>query len=199
MIQNTTEEKQGNVIEIIASKCGKYRYKYSQIWDNAKQPCIFICLNPLKLHTSNSVKMLDNCKEIAEIEKCGGIIILNLFPHIALSERTQFINLYKNSALTSVREQNDKVIEETLTFFIGKNALIMFAWCTCKRKDFSEEKEISDRVKYIKKIVQDIIIKNKNNIFVKYIKRTNQADDGQPNHPYYYSQQLSKIEEYTFI
>jgi len=62
----------------VMSDCGKYRYRLSRKWSNAK-PCLFIMLNPSKADAVEDDPTIRRCINFAKSWGCGELIVVNLF------------------------------------------------------------------------------------------------------------------------
>jgi hypothetical protein len=72
-----------NQISIIKSaeisKCGKYRYQLSRIWDNDKSKIMFIMLNPSTADDTNDDPTIKRCINFTKEWNYGGLYVCNLF------------------------------------------------------------------------------------------------------------------------
>lgn len=61
------------------SKCGKYRYQLSRIWDESKPIVLFIMLNPSTADANEDDPTIRRCIGFAKSWGYGGLMVGNLF------------------------------------------------------------------------------------------------------------------------
>src|SRR4051812_16180540 len=64
------------------SGCRRYRYRLWRTWDDARQPIIFIMLNPSLADEDQDDATIARCIRRAHNLGAGGIIVMNLFAWI---------------------------------------------------------------------------------------------------------------------
>lgn len=67
----------------LISKCGKYRYKLSRIWDRSKPFVLFIMHNPSTADADNDDPTIRRCIAFAKSWGYGGIMVGNISPYRA--------------------------------------------------------------------------------------------------------------------
>lgn len=65
----------------IISNCEKYRYHLWRIWNDSKNTCTFIMLNPSTANAYENDNTIRRCIKFAMRENCGAISIINLFAY----------------------------------------------------------------------------------------------------------------------
>lgn len=60
------------------SECGEYRYWLSRTWGR-EAPMVFLMLNPSTADALTDDPTIRRCMGFAERERCGGIIVVNLY------------------------------------------------------------------------------------------------------------------------
>lgn len=71
--------------DAIISECEKYRYELSRIWDESKDLCAFIMLNPSTADASEDDPTIRRDMGFARSWGFGGIVVFNLFAFRATS------------------------------------------------------------------------------------------------------------------
>ncbi|MCK5617743.1 DUF1643 domain-containing protein [Candidatus Pacearchaeota archaeon] len=145
------------------SKCGKYRYSLSRIWDNEKETVTFICLNPLSEEKEIDPTTIKRLISFAKSWGYGGFYMGNLF---ALRE-TDFNVLKKN--LDPVGDYNDQWISK----LAWKSKIVVAAWGV--RGNFKQRDE------YVKKLIGNKL---------HYLEL---SKDGIPKHPVFLKKDLKPI------
>ena len=69
------------------SKCGKYRYSLTRIWDESKPKVMFIMLNPSVADSDKDDPTIRRCIGFAKDWGLGGIYVANLFSLIATNPK----------------------------------------------------------------------------------------------------------------
>jgi hypothetical protein len=70
------------VADAILSPCGLYRYKLTRTWEHGEYafpPMAFVMLNPSTADAKDDDPTIRRCVGFAKREKCGGIIVVNLY------------------------------------------------------------------------------------------------------------------------
>ncbi len=104
-----------------------YMYKLWQQWDEEEKQCVFIMLNPANtedkgLENNATVK---NCRTIAKEEKCGGMILLDLFSYISRGGADLGQIKDSNPELDIIGPEHKKYVKSVLE---EPNILIVMAW-----------------------------------------------------------------------
>ena len=63
----------------IISDCGKYRYRLTRVWNDAKPPMCWIMLNPSTADAFVDDPTIRRCIGFAKSMDFGGIVVVNLF------------------------------------------------------------------------------------------------------------------------
>lgn len=100
------------------SKCGKYRYWLSRIWDANKPVGMFICINPSKATSIMCDVTMCNCSNLAVQWGWGGFYIVNLFAFMATEQ------LKMQSQPDPVGQLNN----DAITYCSDKVSCIVLAW-----------------------------------------------------------------------
>lgn len=78
-----TSEDDGVYKEAVFSKCLKYRYCLSRIWDRTQQFLYWLLLNPSTADQINDDPTVLRCQEWARRKGYGGTIVYNIFAYRA--------------------------------------------------------------------------------------------------------------------
>lgn len=63
----------------VISKCGKYRYALTRVWDEIKPRVLFIMLNPSTADAEKDDPTIRRCMHFANDWGYGGLYVVNLF------------------------------------------------------------------------------------------------------------------------
>lgn len=74
----------------IKSKCGKYRFILSRIWNDSLPVHAFLCANPSKADELRYDTTVFKCGNMAVNWKWGGFYILNLYPNYSVDPAKVF-------------------------------------------------------------------------------------------------------------
>lgn len=102
----------------IVSHCGKYRYVLTRTW-GPQPPLVFVMLNPSIADANTDDQTVRKCIGFAKREKCGGIVIVNLYAW----RSTDPAGLKKTS--DPVGPDNDGMIRSVLA---GPCEKVVVAW-----------------------------------------------------------------------
>lgn len=163
-----------------ADKQKKYMYKLLWEWSDERK-CIFIMLNPARFYELRKNKTVKNCKTIAEDLKCGGMVLIDLFPYAAKGPR--LLMKAKENGKDIIGSQNKH--EECLRSAIeNENALIIFAWGDTddnrRSPEFKKAVDFDTRVKDIKALIKKYAVNNE----IKCLKDKTRLNDS-ISHPYW--------------
>jgi len=61
------------------SPCRRYRYRLWRTWDDSKEKCCFIMLNPSTADEATNDPTVERCERRARAWGYGGLIVVNLF------------------------------------------------------------------------------------------------------------------------
>lgn len=77
--ENNIENKNKVTTSAVLSKCGKYRYSLTRIWDVTLPRVLFIMLNPSTADAEINDPTIRRCMGFAKDWGYGGIYVVNLF------------------------------------------------------------------------------------------------------------------------
>lgn len=100
------------------SKCYKYRYGLTRIWDDEKDFALFIGLNPSTADEINDDPTIRRCVNYARDWGYGGLYMANLFAYRATNPDEM------KAAQDPIGPENDRVIKEASE----KTAIVIAAW-----------------------------------------------------------------------
>lgn len=101
----------------LISRCGKYRYTLTRVWDGELPIIYFIMLNPSRADASTDDATIRRCIGFAKLQSAGGIIVLNMFAYRATLPDDLWL------ADDPVGPENDSHI-----LAIPEDAMVIAAW-----------------------------------------------------------------------
>ena len=108
----------------VLSRCGKYRYLLTRVWDADLPAMVFVMLNPSTADDLTDDPTIRRCVSFAKREGCGSIEVVNLFAF----RSTDPYKLYKLTRAEAVGPQNDRAIEHAAYRRARRGGLIIAAW-----------------------------------------------------------------------
>lgn len=73
------DEWDGMLATAVMDRSRTYRYLLTRIWDTSTAPMVWIMLNPSTADALSDDPTIRRCLSFARREKCGGIVVVNLF------------------------------------------------------------------------------------------------------------------------
>ncbi|WP_432147920.1 DUF1643 domain-containing protein [Streptomyces sp. bgisy029] len=61
------------------SDCGRYRYRLTREWDDARPPATFVMLNPSTADADEDDPTVRRCLDFARRWGCGSLVVVNLY------------------------------------------------------------------------------------------------------------------------
>jgi hypothetical protein len=101
----------------LISRCGKYRYTLTRIWDSKLQVIYFVMLNPSTATAEVDDATIRRCIGFAKLQGAGGIIVVNMFAFRATLPNDLWL------AADPVGPDND-----THILAIPEDAMVIAAW-----------------------------------------------------------------------
>jgi len=144
----------------LISRCGKYRFELSRMWNPEKPPYLFIMLNPSTADADNPDPTITRCVNFVKDFGGGSLQVVNLFAY-----RTK-----KKSLLPSIEDPigkwNDNYIIEQAETTIDLGGKIICGWGT--------DGVLHERELEVRELLKD---------FPLYVLAITKG--GHPNHPLY--------------
>ena len=100
------------------SSCRTYRYSLTRIWDDSKETCVFIGLNPSTADENDDDPTIRRCIRFAKDWGFGRLVMVNLFSYRATDPKVM------KSTPHPIGDDNDK----HLLAECGKAQLVVAAW-----------------------------------------------------------------------
>lgn len=146
--------------DAIISNCGKYRHWLTRHWDDTKEMCAFIMLNPSTADASEDDPTIRRCISFAKSWGYGGLVVVNLFDYRSTDPK------YLTTAKNPCSDLADHFINQALE----TASLIVCAWGNLG--------SILNRSKQVRKIIEDHDI-------LEMIHCLGLNKSGEPKHPLY--------------
>jgi hypothetical protein len=97
---------------------GPYRYTLERVWDDARPPVLFVCLNPSTADASSDDQTVRRMRRFARDWGHGGLLVGNLFAYRATDPRE----------LREVEDPIGPANEEALWGMAGRAGRVVAAW-----------------------------------------------------------------------
>ena len=98
-------ETQGCLSQVWYSRCERYRYGLSRVWDDAKPALLFIMLNPSTADEHRNDPTVARCETRARSMGFGGVMVANLFAYRATRPEDL------KQAISPVGDANDAILD----------------------------------------------------------------------------------------
>lgn len=119
------------------SDCGHYRYDLTRVWDENKEFCVFIGLNPSTADAEQDDPTIRRCIRFAQDWGFGTLVMLNIFPYRSTDPKAlkglSLAELYGDDLPRYGRKNHEAIINATAD--AGK---IIAAWGTNPRAKSAE-------------------------------------------------------------